>query len=105
MYHLLSFIIIIIVAWRHQAITWTNVDLFLLRSSDIHLTTSSQEMPQPLKTKISYKIPYLNFYSNLPVANELNSWVFFFQNVILFSNIVCSNCSISLWNRPDTRSI
>ena len=32
----------------------------------------SQEIPQPLTTKISLKITYIIFYSNLPGANELN---------------------------------
>ena len=32
-----------LVAWRHQAITWTNVDLLSGRSCGIHLTTLSQE--------------------------------------------------------------
>ena len=30
-----------LVAWRHQAITWTNVDLSSVRSSGIHLRTIS----------------------------------------------------------------
>ena len=29
-----------LVAWRHQSITWTNVDLSLVRSSDIHQMAS-----------------------------------------------------------------
>ena len=35
-----------LVAWRHQAITWTNVDLSV-RSSDIHVRANSQEITQP----------------------------------------------------------
>ena len=34
----------------------------------------SQEMPQPSITKISLKITYLKFYSNLSGANELSSF-------------------------------
>ena len=33
------------VAWRHQAITWTNADLSSLRSSDIHLMEVSRDAP------------------------------------------------------------
>ena len=41
---------------RHQAITWTNVDLLSVRSTDIHLSAISQEIVQPSITKISLKI-------------------------------------------------
>ena len=56
-----------LVAWQRQAITWTNVDLSPVRSSDIHLRASSQEIPQPSITEIIWKIKYLN----LSGANEL----------------------------------
>ena len=59
-----------LVAWRHQAITWTNVDLSL-RSSDVHLRAISLEISQPSVTNISLKIIFLRFYWNLPGANEL----------------------------------
>ena len=45
-----------IVAWRNQAITWTNADLSLVRSSDNHLRAILQEMHQPLITIINLKI-------------------------------------------------
>ena len=63
-----------LVAWRHQAITWTNVDFDFssLRNSDIHLMAVSQEMPQPSTTEIILKITCIKFYSNLPGVNELN---------------------------------
>ena len=57
---------------RHQAITWTNVDLSSGRSSGIHLRAILQELPQPPVTEISLKITYSKFCSNLPGANELN---------------------------------
>ena len=60
-----------LVAWRHQAITWTNVDLSSVRSTDVHLMTSSQEIPQPSITEILCKIKYIKFHSNFPGANEL----------------------------------
>ena len=58
-------------AWWHQAITWTNVDLSSVRSSDIHLRASSQEIPQPSITKINWKIKYLKCHSNFSGVNEL----------------------------------
>ena len=62
-----------LLAWWHQTITWTNVDWSSLKSSDIHIRAISQEMPEPSITKISLKIIYLKFYSNLPGANELKT--------------------------------
>ena len=62
-----------LVAWRHQAITWTNyVDSSAIRSSGIHLRAISQEiLPQPPFTKVSLKITYRKLNRNLPGANEL----------------------------------
>ena len=62
-----------LVAWQHQAITWTNVDLSSLRSRDVHLTAISLEISQPSVTKISLKSIFLRIYWNLPGANELNN--------------------------------
>ena len=56
--------------WRHQAFTWTNVDLSSGRSSAIHLSAILQEMPQPSVTEISLRTTYLKFCSNLPGTNE-----------------------------------
>ena len=47
------------IAWRHQAITWTNVDLSSVRSSYIHLMAISQEIQQSSMTKINMKITHL----------------------------------------------
>ena len=65
-------------AWRHQAITWTNVDLSLARSCDIHLRPSSQEIPQPSISEIVWKIKYLKYHSSFPGANELSNDVHIF---------------------------
>ena len=46
-----------------------------MRSSDIHLRASSQEIPQPSITEIICKINYLKFHSNFPGANELTTTV------------------------------
>ena len=40
----------------HQVITWTNIDLSSVRSSDICLRTVSQEIPQPSITEISWQL-------------------------------------------------
>ena len=59
-------------AWWHQAITWSNVDLSSVRSSqDIHLKASSQEILQSSISEIIWKIKYLKYHSNFPGANEL----------------------------------
>ena len=52
-------------AWRHQAITWTNVDWSSAKSSDIHIRAISQEMPQPSITKIHLKITYMGQVTKL----------------------------------------
>ena len=43
------------------------------KSSDIQLREISKEKPQSSITKVNLKNSYLNFHSNLPGANELNS--------------------------------
>ena len=45
-----------LVAWRHQAITWPNVDSSSVSSSDIHLRVISQEIRQPPITKLAWKL-------------------------------------------------
>ena len=55
-----------LVAWRHQAITWTNVDLSSVSLTDVDLRASSQETPQPSITEIICKLKYLKFHSNFP---------------------------------------
>ena len=42
-----------LIAWRHQAITWTNVDLSS-SSKDIHLEEISWEMSQPSIAKKNF---------------------------------------------------
>ena len=53
-----------LVAWRHQAITWTNVELLWVRSIGIHLSSIKQEILQPSITEISWKITFLKFLLN-----------------------------------------
>ena len=45
-----------------------------MKSSDIHITAISQEMPQPSIAKICLKIKCLKFHSNFTGANELTHW-------------------------------
>ena len=88
-----------LVAWCHQAITWTNVDLSSVRSSGIHLRAILQEIPQPSVNEISLKITYLKFCSNLPGADELNSISISHKICTLFSCVLfCYSYIISsLW--------
>ena len=62
-----------LVAWRHQAITWTNMDLSSAKSSDILPMATLQEIPQPSITKCGFKMSSLKFNSNPPRANGLTS--------------------------------
>ena len=50
--------------WRHQAVTWNNVDLSSIKPSDIHLRAITQEIPQPLITEISLQITCKKFIQN-----------------------------------------
>ena len=58
-----------------QVISRSNVDISLVRFSDIHQRAIPQEMPQPSITRISLKITQSKFHSNLSETNEL---MFFF---------------------------
>ena len=60
-----------IMTWRHQAITWNNVDWSSRKSGDSHIRAISQEMPQPSITKICLKTTCLKLHSNFPGVNEL----------------------------------
>ena len=56
-----------------DAITWTNVALSSVSSSDIYPRAISQETPQPSITKFSLKILHLKLYKNISEANKLMS--------------------------------
>ena len=60
-------------AWRHQAITWTNVDLSSEGFCGILLKTISQELLKISIQGMSLKNAFLKLFSNLPGANELTS--------------------------------
>ena len=82
------------VAWRHQAINWTNVDLSSVRRRDIHLTAVSQRIPQPSICNMSLKITYLNFLSN-----QIGQWAtLHFYTILKFCGCTMKFVDIfSLW--------
>ena len=55
-----------------------------MKSSDIHISEISLEMPQPSVTKIRLKITHINFHSNFPGANELNNTSYHLRNIALY---------------------
>ena len=61
------------VAWRHQAITWTNVDLSSVRSCGILRRSLSWEDVKIPISKIRFKITFLESHSDLPRTNELSA--------------------------------
>ena len=89
----------VMACWRHQAITWANVDLTSVRSSGIHLRTISPKMPKPPITEITFK-NYLSkkFHSNLPRANEL-------KHLYDPSEILDLYCTTSLYIPPSLISL
>ena len=60
-----------LVAWQHQAIACPSVDLSSVGSSGINLRAILQEIHRPSNTKISLKIKYIEFHSNLLGINKL----------------------------------
>ena len=60
----------ILVKHWHQAITWTNVDLSLVKFSDDYLKAISQVISEPSITNARLKM-FLKFQSNLQGVNEL----------------------------------
>ena len=109
-----------VMAWRHQAITWTNVDLSSVRSCGIHLSAILQEIRQQSVTEISLKIAYLNFCSNPPGVNELMlclsgaSWIkpnllniaksIWTFNSLIFYSPIYNNLSYSIMLSTPTQS-
>ena len=60
-----------LVAWRHQAITWTNVDLSSFKAFGIHRRALSWEDLKIPSSKTRIKIPFLESHSDRPGVNEL----------------------------------
>ena len=59
-------------AWQHQAITWTSVDLSSEVSSPIHIRSISQEVLMKLIHNMCFEITLLKPQPNPPGDNELN---------------------------------
>ena len=56
-----------LVAWQHQAITWTTVDLSSLRFGYIHLRAILCEISQPSITKITFEINHQSNWNCLHI--------------------------------------
>ena len=84
------------VAWRHQAITWTNVDLWSVRCFCIHLIGISQKILEIFIAQISLKFPNLMLYSNPPGANELTDCMMTSSNGNIFrvTGPLCGNSPV-----------
>ena len=62
---------VMVAAWQHQAITWTNFDLSSVESSAFHVRAISLEIPQLWITKISLK----NDLPKIPFKSHRGQWV------------------------------
>ena len=60
-----------LVAWRHQAITWTSVDLSSVRSCSIYLRAISQEIIKIAALDMHLKITNKKIEPHLSWANQL----------------------------------
>ena len=64
-----------LVAWQHQAITWTNVDLSSVEICGIHLTTILLVALKVSIHEMSWKIIFLKLQPHLTGANELKIFI------------------------------
>ena len=60
-----------LVAWRHQAITWFNVDLSSVKFLGIHLMALSLDDVKMPINKTRLKIAVLKWHLGLPGANAI----------------------------------
>ena len=60
-----------LVAWRHQAITWTNVNLSSVKSLGIHVKALSLDDVKIPINKMRLKIAVLKWHLGLPGANAI----------------------------------
>ena len=83
---------------RHQAITWTNFDLSLVRSGGIHLRPIAQEMLKISILHISLKTTYSRLQLHFPGAIELiyshKSWRELFNTVAVNWQLVKYSCEL-----------
>ena len=61
-------------AREHQAVTWTNVDLSLVRFCGIHLRAISQQVPELLFCTMSLKIIFLKSLPHFPGFKDLKNY-------------------------------
>ena len=62
------------VAWRHQSITWTNVNFALVKFCDVYLRAISQWVSKLLISIISLDVNLLKLLPHLPGTNKWRKW-------------------------------
>ena len=78
-------------AWRHQAITWTNIDLVLLRFCCIHLRAIPLRVPELQFGIMILVIILLKWLSHFPGGNELINTLPQWRNVNTYSTFFIIN--------------
>ena len=68
-------------AWRHKAITWTNVTLLINEFRRIYLRAISQWVSQMIFYMMSLKIVLLKFLPYIPGAYELISPILYYITI------------------------
>ena len=82
-----------LVAWRHQAITWFNVDVSSVKSCGIHRRALSWEDLKIDIRKTKLKMTFVEWHLDFPGTNELNK-----IDVNMNTGPVIHYCySIALW--------
>ena len=64
----------LIVAWQHQAVAWTSLDLSTIEYCATEQKAIIVEMPMKITTAMFLKITHLKSTPHLPGAGELMSW-------------------------------
>ena len=91
-----------LVAWRHQAITWTNVDLSSFKCWGIHRRALSWEDLKIPISKTRLKIPFLESQLDVPEANDLKiiKDIHVFTFCIIFWILFNRRRPDSQWSNP-----
>ena len=74
-------------AWRHQAITWTNVDWLSVRSCGIHQRALSWDDLKIPISKTRLEITFSESHSDLLGANELKRWLILHNHCLTHSGL------------------
>ena len=102
-----------LVAWQHQAITWTNVDLSSVRSSYIHLMAISQDTSiinvlQPQQKYLDLlnweqiscnpqaELKSIHVFYSINLANLFSCYFFYFSTVTFFPVTFFPTCPLLL---------